>query len=97
MGDNCDPNNCVRCDKYAAKIASFKEDISKAPHFNESERQQMLALFDFLNKDRQRSIVRGYALFQKLKADRNLSIAVRKKLKEHEDYLAFATFYRTAR
>ncbi|MDE0723327.1 MAG: hypothetical protein OSB62_01340 [Alphaproteobacteria bacterium] len=97
MGDSCDPNNCARCDKYAAKIASFKEDISKAPHFNESERQQMLALFDFLNTNRQRSVVRGYALFQKLKDERDLSVTVRKKIKEAKDYQAFAAFYKTAR
>ncbi len=97
MGDNCDPNNCSRCDRYAERIAAFKKDITDAPHFNTDESTAMLALFDLMNQEKQRAIVRGYALFQKFKDDQTLSTEVRKKLKESKDYQAFVSFYKTAR
>ncbi|MEC9292227.1 MAG: hypothetical protein VX730_07500 [Pseudomonadota bacterium] len=97
MGDNCDPNNCSRCDRYAERIAAFKQDIKDAPHFNANETRDMLALFDLMNQDKQRSVVRGYALFQKFKDDQTLSSEVRQKLKASKDYQAFVSFYKAAR
>ena len=46
MGDNCDPNNCSRCDRYAERIAAFKQDIQKAPHFDENDVMQSASYSD---------------------------------------------------
>lgn len=96
MGDNCDPNNCARCDKYALMEAAYLADIQNAPHFNDAQKQSLTALFQIMPQDRKRAVLRGFELFQVLRKRKDLTTKARTKVKNQDDFKAFAAYYKAA-